>query len=103
MRIKLYITRIQNTNIEPSFLTFIYNTMKITQEDIGKQIIDIYDWQNIKWRIIAIDIDGRIICDYEDLPDEVFITEEEHIIFPEQLTELKTITIWDKIYRLVPL
>lgn len=77
--------------------------MKVTQEDIGKQIIDISDWENMKWRIIAIDIDGRIISDYEDLPDEVFITKEEYIVFPEQVPELKTITIWDKTYRLVPL
>lgn len=76
--------------------------MKVTQEDIGKQIIDISDWENMKWRIIAIDIDGRIISDYEDLPDEVFITKEEYIVFPEQVPELKTITIWDKTYRLVP-
>lgn len=75
--------------------------MKVTQEDIGKQIIDISDWENMKWRIIAIDIDGRIISDYEDLPDEVFITKEEYIVFPEQVPELKTITIWDKTYRLV--
>lgn len=77
--------------------------MKVTTEDIWKVIIDISDWENMKWRIIAIDIDGRIITDYEDLPDEVFIASCDNIIFPEQVPELKTITIEGKSYRLVPL
>ena len=58
--------------------------IKSNDEDLlWKTIRDNTDNEPIKWRVIAIDIDKRIICDFEWLDWEVFIIKKEHLLFKE--------------------
>jgi len=89
-------------NLSPTLYIY-YDRMKITKEDIGRKFMDMSDGENMKGRIIAIDIDGRAIVDYEDLSDEVFLCNADNIVFEGHEATIQTITIDGKSFRLVPL
>lgn len=65
----------------------------ITKKDIWKKIWDMSDnWSEyIEWRIVAIDCDWRIICDFVDLEWEVFLMEEKYISFinPKDIIQIE--------------